>query len=38
MKKLMMILACAVAMMTVACEKYDDGRPSKDVRNEFNNM
>lgn len=38
MKKIMMILACVVAMTTFACEKYDDGRPSKDVRTEFNNM
>ena len=30
MKKIMMILACVVAMTTVACEKYEDGRPSKD--------
>ena len=38
MKKIMMILACVVAMTTVACEKYEDGRPSKDVRTEFNKM
>ena len=38
MKKIMMILACVVAMTTVACEKYEDGRPSKDVRTEFKKM
>lgn len=38
MKKIIMILACAAAMTAVACDKYDDGRPSKDVRNEFKAM
>lgn len=38
MKKIMMIMAIAAAMTAVACDKYEDGRPSKDVRAEFNNM
>ena len=38
MKKMIMILACVVAMTTIACEKYEDGRPSKDVRSEFAKM
>lgn len=39
MKKIMVILAVVAALATISsCEKYDDGRPSKDVRNEFNSM
>lgn len=39
MKKIMMILAVAAAMIGAAsCEKYEDGRPPKDVRQEFNKM
>lgn len=39
MKKIMMIMAVAVAaLVMISCERYDDGRPQKDVRNEFNRM
>lgn len=39
MKKIMMIMAVAVAALAmISCERYDDGRPVKDVRNEFNRM
>lgn len=38
--KRMMIIAAAVAVLAaaVACDKYDDGRPSKNARNEFARM
>ncbi len=36
MKKILMI--AAIALLAVSCEKYDDGRPEKSVRNEFNSM
>lgn len=39
MKRIMMILAVVAAFFaTVSCDRYEDGRPSKDVRNEFNRM
>lgn len=39
MKKIMIVMAVAVAaLFTASCDKYDDGKPSKDVRNEFNRM
>ena len=39
MKKIMMILAVVVAFAAVqACEKYEDGRPSKAIINEFERM
>lgn len=39
MKKIMIVAAVAVAaLMMVSCDKYEDGRPSKDVRNEFSRM
>lgn len=39
MKKIMAILAVAAAIAAISsCDKYDDGRPSKDVRSEFNRM
>jgi len=39
MKKIMMILTIAVATCAaISCDKYDDGRPAKDVRSEFNRM
>lgn len=39
MKNLFIILAVVAAMSaTSACDKYEDGRPSKDVRTEFENM
>lgn len=39
MKRIMMILAAAAALFAApACDKYEDGRPSKDVRNEFEVM
>lgn len=38
MKKIMMILALVAAMTAAACDKYDEGRPSKEVRQEFNSM
>ncbi len=39
MKKIFAILAVAVSLMTiVSCDKFEDGRPSKDVRSEFNRM
>lgn len=37
MKKIMLLAAVLAAMM-ISCDKYDDGRPQKDVRNEFNSM
>lgn len=39
MKRIMAILAVVSAIAAVSsCDKYDDGRPSKDVRSEFNRM
>lgn len=39
MKRLVIIIsAAALLMATAACEKYEDGRPSKDVRSEFARM
>ena len=39
MKKLIVIIASlAAALAIVSCDKYEDGKPSKDVRNEFNRM
>ena len=40
MKKMrfMPILAIAVSMVFMACDMYDDGVPSKSVRNEFRSM
>jgi hypothetical protein len=39
MRRYFMILAVAVAAMALfSCEKYEDGRPAKDVRTEFNKM
>lgn len=39
MKRIILILAAVAALATTsACDKYDDGRPSKDVRSEFNRM
>ncbi len=39
MKKMMILAALAAAMMTIlSCDRYEDGRPSKDVRNEFARM
>lgn len=31
-------MAAAAALTLLSCEKYDDGKPSKDVRSEFNKM
>lgn len=39
MKRLMIIAAAAMVISAaVACDKYDDGRPSRDVRSEFSRM
>ena len=39
MKRMMMIAAAMMLLATaVGCEKYEDGRPSKDVRAEFAKM
>ena len=39
MKKIMMIMAVALAALAmISCERYEDGRPQKDVRNEFSKM
>lgn len=39
MKKLIVIIASLVAALAiVSCDKYEDGKPSKDVRNEFSRM
>ena len=39
MKKIMMIMAVAVAaLVMISCERYDDGRPEKNVRKEFDKM
>lgn len=38
MKKIMMILAAAALLAVPACDKYDDGRPAKGVREEFASM
>ncbi len=39
MKRIVAIIAIAAAMVTIAsCEKYENGRPSKDVRSEFERM
>ncbi len=38
MKKIFAILAAASLLAFASCDKYEDGRPSKDVRSEFNRM
>ena len=39
MKRMMMIAAAMMLLATaVGCEKYEDGRPPKDVRAEFDKM
>ena len=39
MKRIFTILTVAVAMIVAAsCEKYEDGRPAKDIRAEFEKM
>ena len=39
MKRIFTILTVASAMIVAAsCEKYEDGKPSKDVRSEFAKM
>lgn len=39
MKRILAFLALMASVMTyVSCERYEDGRPSKDVRSEFNKM
>lgn len=39
MKKIMMILAAAIAAATlISCDKYEDGRPDRSVRNQFDKM
>lgn len=39
MKKVMKIIMVALAAFAMAsCDKYDDGRPDKDLRNEFARM
>ncbi len=39
MKKIFAILAVAVSVTTIlSCDKFEDGRPAKDVRQEFNRM
>ncbi len=39
MRRIFAVIAIMTAMITMAsCEKYEDGRPSKDVRNEFSRM
>jgi hypothetical protein len=39
MKKVLTFIAMMAAVMTfMSCDRYDDGRPSKDVRSEFNKM
>ena len=32
------LVLAAIVMSSLACEKYDDGKPAKDVRIEFNRM
>ena len=39
MKRIMIFAAIAAALMTTAsCDRYDDGRPDKNVRSEFERM
>lgn len=38
MRRTLLIIAAVMLFAASACEKYDDGRPSKDVRSEFNRM
>ena len=38
MKRFLAIFACLAAAVFVSCDKYEDGKPSKDVRSEFNRM
>lgn len=38
MRRTLFIIAAVALFAASACEKYDDGRPSKDVRSEFNRM
>lgn len=36
MKKMMILAAAVMALATISCEKYDDGRPQQTVRQSFN--
>lgn len=39
MKRIIVILALAASFLAAwSCDKYEDGRPSKDIRNEFQRM
>lgn len=38
MKKIVWLTMVIIGMISVSCEKYEDGRPSKDVRSEFERM
>lgn len=39
MKKMILMMAAVFAILSVAsCDKYEDGRPSKDIISEFNRM
>ena len=33
-----MAMMAAAALTLLSCEKYDDGKPQKNVRSEFNRM
>lgn len=37
-KYVFMILTLAAALVVASCDKYEDGKPPKDVRSEFNRM
>ena len=38
MKKMMILAAAVIALATISCEKYDDGRPQQAVRKSFSNV
>lgn len=38
MKRIVVLALAIFGILSVSCEKYEDGRPSKDVRNEFDRM
>ena len=38
MKRILYIMLAASVLLFAACDKYDDGRPGRELRKEFNAM
>ncbi len=38
MKRIVLLAMAILGMISTSCEKYEDGRPAKDIRNEFDRM